>query len=384
MSIKDKKSRLAYEFHPLELAIIGYSGAGKTTLIQSLVKRLSSSWNIAYLKHDAHRFEMDQEGKDTFLVKKAGAIAIAISDASHHARIVDGKLSLFDQKTDFLDADALLIEGYKQLPVPKLCLISEKAKVWEELSEDLKETIQAFIGPEPKAPAGLPFERPYFCRDDIAGIANWIENFWSQKLQSRPIKGLVLAGGMSQRMGRDKAKLNYHGREQALWAYEQLEIAGVEAFLSVRDAEQKASIDARYQTIKDRFYGFGPLSGILSAMEEDKQAAWLIVACDLPLFDQAALTQLLSQRNAKRMATAFVSSHDGLPEPLAAIYEPKSRAKLYQAIALGISCPRKVLIHSNTELLTPLYPLALENANTPEDFHILSERLKIETNHANP
>ena len=47
-----------------------------------------------------------------------------------------------------------------------------------------------------------------------------------------------------------------------------------------------------------------------------------MLACDLPLLDAATLEHLLRARDPRRAATAYRSSHDGLPEPLCAIYEP--------------------------------------------------------------
>lgn len=82
------------------------------------------------------------------------------------------------------------------------------------------------------------------------------------------------------------------------------------------------------------------------------------------------------------MATAYRSMHDGLPEPLCAIYEPKIRMRLFEALGLGLSCPRKVLLNSDTLMLDPIDPLALENANTPEDFQKFQNLLKERTAYA--
>jgi molybdopterin-guanine dinucleotide biosynthesis protein A len=59
--------------------------------------------------------------------------------------------------------------------------------------------------------------------------------------------------------------------------------------------------------------------------------------------------------------------HDGLPEPLCAIYRPASRKIIDDFVEKGIICPRKMLIDSNTNLLTQPNPGALHNINSPED-----------------
>ncbi len=368
MSTKGKKVRASYTFHPLEIAFVGYSGSGKTTLITKILAALKSTWNLAYLKHDAHRFDMDKEGKDTFLAKKAGAVQIGISDSQHHAAIADGAIPFLTQKTLFLDADALLIEGYKQLALPKICVLNGEDQVWSELSTEGISEILAYVGEQPTPPSQLPSDAPYFSRDEVLAITNLILTHWEAAIQKRPLKALVLAGGKSQRMGRDKASLIYQGEEQALRVYHQLERLGVESYLSLRDETQGQNYDDSYRVVYDRMCEFGPISGILSAMEIHPESAWMVFACDLPLLTDDTILQLIEGRNAKRYATAYLSSSDGLPEPLAAIYEPKAKTKLYQALSLGIQCPRKVLLNTPCEFLTARDPKALDNANTPEDY----------------
>jgi molybdopterin-guanine dinucleotide biosynthesis protein A len=122
----------------------------------------------------------------------------------------------------------------------------------------------------------------------------------------------------------------------------------------------------------------GPYGGILSAFMSDPEAAWLVVACDLPLIDASSINQLIEQRNPSRYATAFQSPKNEFPEPLITIWEPKSYMRLLEFMALGYSCPRKVLINSDVELLQAKDPMTLMNVNTPEDLEqvksILLER----------
>ena len=68
-----------------------------------------------------------------------------------------------------------------------------------------------------------------------------------------------------------------------------------------------------------------------------------------------------------RDATAFDSAHDGLPEPLCAIYEPGFRARLESLAAEGVRCPRKALLTSDTARLALPTTTALDNVNHPEE-----------------
>ena len=59
--------------------------------------------------------------------------------------------------------------------------------------------------------------------------------------------------------------------------------------------------------------------------------------------------------------------HDGLPEPLCAIYRPQARPIIDGFVERGIICPRKILLNSATHLLTQPNPDALHNLNSPDD-----------------
>jgi molybdopterin-guanine dinucleotide biosynthesis protein A len=183
-----------------------------------------------------------------------------------------------------------------------------------------------------------------------------------------PVFGLVLAGGASSRMQRDKAMLAYRGRRQLDRAVLQLKGFVERVFVSVRAAQSDQGTRAQNPLIVDSLPGEGPIVGIRSAFAQYPGAAWLVVACDLPFLSDAALEQLLGARDARALATAFRSVHDGLPEPLCAIWEPAAAAALAAYQATGGLCPRKFLIRHGATLLEPLDPKALDNVNTPEEY----------------
>lgn len=181
------------------------------------------------------------------------------------------------------------------------------------------------------------------------------------------IYGLVLAGGRSSRMREDKAALSYRERPQLAFVFELLAPWVAKAWVSVRPDQRADPLRASYPQIVDGPGVEGPIAGIIAAQAAQPDAAWLVVACDLPLLDSATLAELLAGRDAGRLATAFQSVSDGLPEPLCAIYEPASREPILRFVAAGFSCPRKFLIRHDAALLTPARPGTLDNANTPEE-----------------
>ncbi len=183
-----------------------------------------------------------------------------------------------------------------------------------------------------------------------------------------PLFGLLLAGGRSSRMRRDKAALQYHGRSQLAHAFERLASVTEQAFVSVRADQRDDPVRRGFPQIVDMRDDLGPIAGILSAQQAHPQVAWLVLACDLPFLDASTLAHLIAARDTRALATAYRSAHDGLPEPLCAIYEPASGQSLAEFAAAGGNCPRKFLIRSGAALLAPPDAAALDNVNSTEEY----------------
>ncbi len=184
---------------------------------------------------------------------------------------------------------------------------------------------------------------------------------------TNPLHGLVLAGGKSRRMGRDKAGLSRGGQSQLAYVVSVLEPLVDRLFVSTRADQQDEKERSRFDQIVDRYEDMGPVAGILSAMDEYPDVDWLVVACDLPNIDASTVSYLLQHRSPDRPFSAYRSSHDGLPEPLCAVYASGSADIVRRFVAEGIHCPRKILIRSDTQLLEQPDPNSLHNVNTPED-----------------
>ena len=186
-------------------------------------------------------------------------------------------------------------------------------------------------------------------------------------MREAPVYGLVLAGGRSRRMGRDKALLSRAGRSQLERMTELLARHTGRVFVSTRPDQADEPERRRFDRIVDRYDDLGPLAGILSAMDEHPAADWLVVACDLPNVGDETIEYLLANRSGDHPFTAYVSSHDGLPEPLCAIWRAGTADLVREFVAGGIRCPRKILIRSATCLIQQPDPRSLDNVNTPDD-----------------
>jgi molybdenum cofactor guanylyltransferase len=202
-------------------------------------------------------------------------------------------------------------------------------------------------------------------------------------MNAPPLYGLVLAGGRSTRMQRDKATIVYHGHETQLETAMKLLSPRVErVFVSVRADQADDPVRSAWPRIVDRGDVEGPIAGISAALATHPDAAWLVLACDLPFLDATTLDTLIAKRDLDRDATAFRSSHDGLPEPLCAIFEPRARAAIAAHIAGGRNCPRKFLINARTQLLEQPNPRALDNVNTVAEYGAAMSALEQESSPA--
>ncbi len=190
------------------------------------------------------------------------------------------------------------------------------------------------------------------------------------------LHGLVLAGGRSQRLGRDKASVLYQGETLLARAVRMLAAVAREVRVAVRP-DQAADLQRRgFAIVLDACDGVGPAAGIVAAHRLAPDVAWLALACDMPRVTPAMLATLVAQRDPGRSAIAFRAA-DGLPEPLCAIYEPATLARFRRQVeAGGDPGPRHWLAGVAPVLLDAPEPGALSSINTPQDLERLGGPLQ--------
>lgn len=351
-------------FHPFEIALCGLSGSGKTTLVEKLIRHFrADGFEVAALKHGCHRFDIDREGKDSDRFGKAGATPVLIADREKEALISSGTGRL-DIAGSTLAADLLFIEGLKELPVPKLLLIDARRKILPSLESGAIPEVLALV--HDGSSDGLErFDLPLFHRDDVPSVSAFIAEFFRTQANNTLLNGLVLAGGQSSRMGRDKAQLRYHEASQLDRTAALLGGVCDEVFISCRIDQLDRYSEAGLPGIADSYLDLGPLGGLLSAQRHAPGAAWLVAACDLPFIDEPVITALQAGRNPFRFATAFIADSEGRPEPLLSIYEPKSRRRLLERHASGNDSLRSFLMNSRVQFIEPNDASKLRNVNDP-------------------
>jgi len=137
---------------------------------------------------------------------------------------------------------------------------------------------------------------------------------------SEKYMGLVLAGGQSTRMGRDKSLLNYHGQPQRDYVRHLLLPYCDDVFIAVKN---KSSEDPAWFMADDPSLGdIGPMAGLLTAFHRYPQHAWIIAGCDYPLIHPRTFSTLINAVTSASQAVAFTNPETHRAEPLLTVYLP--------------------------------------------------------------
>lgn len=176
---------------------------------------------------------------------------------------------------------------------------------------------------------------------------------------------LILAGGKSKRMGRDKALIERpDGIRQLDHIITLARSISPDILISTNSPEIVPSGDP---ILPDLNPGDGPLGALASFHHAHPDESVLLIGCDLFLLDGATVDQLIDAHNSDQTATCFKSRIDARPEPLCSIYESTSLAKVSQALDKNDYCARHFLESLEPKTLELSNPVALDNANTPAD-----------------
>jgi molybdopterin-guanine dinucleotide biosynthesis protein A len=178
-----------------------------------------------------------------------------------------------------------------------------------------------------------------------------------------PVNTLIVGGGESRRMGRDKLLLaRPDGIRQIDWLASLAKSRGGEVRLSRRD-DSPPPVDL--PVIADTRPGAGPLGALAAYHARHPGEAALVLGGDLLLLDAETLDHLLARRDPSRLATAFANRIDGRPEPLCTIYEASGISRAAEWLDRGDHHARHFLESLDPRVLELPHPAALDSANTP-------------------
>ena len=148
-------------------SIVAYSGTGKTTLLEKLIAELKSrGLRVAAVKHDAHEFDIDHEGKDSWRFSRAGADVTAITSESKAAIMENRHVGVEALLEKINDVDIILTEGYKHGAWPKVAI--ERCAAGKPLPIPAEDCL-AIVSDVPQNTA-----KPCFGLDDVQGLADFL------------------------------------------------------------------------------------------------------------------------------------------------------------------------------------------------------------------
>ncbi|MFM7731764.1 MAG: NTP transferase domain-containing protein, partial [Flavobacteriales bacterium] len=298
-----------------EMALYGTTCEDVQRMAQDLSKHLvplriafvDADHNAKVAEHAYDRWQLDSEG---------GAI--------HHQQ---SPLDRYPTQAALFGYDLILVNGNHHAARQQIVVCNEeKSNSLRKRSKELTHVAAIVLNDDGKLTDTvrelLPNadQLPHFHPQRLDELAAWMAH---EIVQTPELHALILTGGKSSRMGRDKALITYHSQPQFLHLTELLKSLDIRPFISCQPQQVSFFEDHGLDVIPDRISDFGPMGGILSAMMQYPEHAWLILACDVPGVDAQVLNELMKSRNPTSMATAFAGSLQGFPEPLIAIWEPK-------------------------------------------------------------
>jgi molybdopterin-guanine dinucleotide biosynthesis protein A len=344
-------------FAPNEIAILGTKCSVISELVQQISEKLNN-YKLAYFDA-SHSKDIIKNKLETYTFHASGSLT---SETNF-------EVNKFNQRIQFSQFDYVFINGNHYQGAKQVLVLDndKEASVLKRLEQlnqvqfvvKLTQDSTYFDFLEKHNPQIKNLHCYHISETDK--ISKHIENLIQEKVA--PIQGLVLAGGKSVRMGKDKGTLDFYGKNQRDFAIELLTKNKLKTYLSVRK-EQDVDVENK---ITDKFIGLGPFGAICSAFQYNPDKAWLVLATDLPFVNDKVIQLLLKHRNPSKVATTIKGKSKQFPEPLITIWEPKSYPRLLEYLAQGYSCPRKVLINSDVEIVE-IDDSFIRNINTPDDF----------------
>ena len=398
-------------------AVCGIKNSGKTTLLEGLIRTLTArGLKVAVIKHDGHDFECDVPGTDSWRFARAGARGVSVYSESQ--LFIRKMREIIRAETDpcaggqdklqeeseqeflrsltevFSEADVLLIEGCKDSPFRKIEVV--RSPVSEQpVSNPVGRFLVVSNLPEEKTGVRtLPFGELDRIADAIleteaGGRIPQDEGQKESGQSDRKAGGktgdccaVLLRGGKSRRMGRDKALLTWEGKTFLETVADQMGFFE-EKYLSVAADPDRAApqdktvppaghpdgLPQEWKVLPDKIPDCGPLGGIWTALTACRAEWALAASCDIPAVRRSFFEKLLDSRSEDVDIVCPVTP-DGRMHMTCALYrraaapmlEARLRSGDYRMRGLFSSCRVKTIPVTEPEEVR-----MLSNINTAEE-----------------
>lgn len=172
-----QRCREELQMKPAIVSVVARSGTGKTTLLEKLIAELKRrGWRVGAIKHDAHSFDIDREGKDSWRLTQAGADTMLITSPAKMALVKqhrDGQEPPLAATIERYcgDLDIVLTEGFKKSSLPKIEVHrAERSATLLCRGEEYDPTLIAVASDE-----ALELDVPVYDLNDATGLCDFIE-----------------------------------------------------------------------------------------------------------------------------------------------------------------------------------------------------------------
>lgn len=339
--------------------------SGKTTLLQEWIKGQNNIGGVLtpdingirklldLSTNTYHTLQLDEDGEGVNIgrfvfdpkgFQTAQKLLLDSLDKNFEWLIIDeiGRLEL-DRKEGLEPALSVVIDFFRtQQTHTKLLLV-----VRDYLLEDIKQYYNIVDA--------TPLHRDFF----LTAEDTEVERRGPDSYRERKIAGVVLCGGQSVRMRRDKAFIKYHSTEQYIHVADMMK-AVCDAILISCNPLQENKITQSYNKIVDNatFGNAGPMTGVLSVFEQVNDSALMIIGCDYPYFTPTDMKALIEARANDIDVVCYHNPESGFDEPLLAIYEKQCAPLLLDFFKQGNT---SLLQFLKTVRTKRIHPATIEN-----------------------
>jgi molybdopterin-guanine dinucleotide biosynthesis protein A len=193
---------------------------------------------------------------------------------------------------------------------------------------------------------------------------------WLAGARPAPVGGLILAGGRSARMGRDKVFLPAGGSTLTAGLHAALGRLCDEVIV-VTSRARAAHFDG-LRTVVDEQPDQGPLMAIASGLAAARHERNLVVACDIPTLDAALMARLLAESEDHQIV--IPSFRDGGKQPLFGVYRKEVLGTARDLLGQGWRRPDDLLRACRSRIIPVASDDWYMNLNTPADYHAFLRR----------
>lgn len=333
MALSGAEVATGWNYHPMELMV--RPRGLESVLARRLATNLSQFHQVALVRHGPSYLARPLEQSGIGTARVDGVWAVVGANGQDCLFAHDGHFDLLQQRTLLVDVDLAVVEGRLAAKAPTILELEPDGGGIGDLPEEAIGSLVACVGPRRPGqipPGGLPWFRP----EDEEGLLDLCMDHLDRRVRKRPLWGLVLASGRSDRpdMAAKARILAEHcdrcfieGPADPSWTAMGWEIAG------------------------NACPSLGRLGTILACQETGADAALLVLDESTSAVEAELFDRLVALRDPFRTATVYRGSNTHLPTAFPGIWEPKSRIRILQALAAGLSCPERILVHSRIQLL---------------------------------